>query len=342
MNRVCETLGIELPIIQAGMSWLNNAELCAAVSNAGGLGILGPNAGQTTVTYDVHETGERMRREIRKVRELTDKPFAVTVMGAANGVDATSEYTIRVLEVAAEEKVPACLINTFSPGASSVGVEDNLIPMAKAAGMKIIVRSWNPTVADAKMVESQGADIYVATGFDEGGTLPPNIIGSFSLLPYIVDAIDIPVCLAGGVCDRRAVNAAFALGAEGVYCGTAMLATKESPVHPKVKQMMVDMTAEDLLIFRCAPAYYRSLPCELGEKLAANDKVMTLEEVQEKNTALMNGTSGLRIAMMNADFENGYISVGTGVSQIHSIRPVKEVIEDFMADYIKGQFSFKK
>lgn len=341
MNRVCEILGIELPIIQAGMSWLTNAEMVAAVSNAGGLGILGPNAGQTTVTYDVQETGERMRREIRKVRELTDKPFAVTVMGAANG-DATSEYTIRVLEVAAEEKVPACLINTFSPGATAVGVEDNLIPMAKAAGMKILVRSWNPTVADAKLVEAQGADIYVATGFDEGGTLPPNVIGSFSLVPYIVDAIDIPVCLAGGVCDRRAVNAAFALGAEGVYCGTAMLAAAESPVHPKIKQMMVDLGAEDLYLYRCAPAYYRSFPGGLSDQLEANDKVMSLEEVQAKNTALMGGTSGLRFAMMDGDLDKGYVSVGTGVTQIHAIRPVKEVIEDFMADYIKGQFSFKK
>lgn len=339
MNRVCEILGIKYPIIQAGMSWLTNAEMVAAVSNAGGLGILGPNAGQTTVTYDVYETGERMRREIRKVKELTDKPFGVTVMGAANG-DATSEFTIRVLEVAGEEKVAACLINTFSPGATSQGVEDNLIPLAKAAGMKILVRSWHPTVADAKMVEAQGADIYVATGFDEGGTLPPQVIGSFSLVPYIVDAVDIPVCLAGGVCDRRGVNAAFALGAEGVYCGTRMLATVESPVHPKVKQMMVDMGAEDLYLYRCAPAYYRSLPGGLSDKLDQNDKAMTLEQVVNENTALMGGTSGLRFAMMDGDLEKGYISTGTGLSQIKSIEPIGKVIEDMMVDYAKGSFQF--
>lgn len=333
MNRVCEILGIKYPIIQAAMSWLTNAELCAAVSKAGGLGILGPNAGQRDITYDVEETGERMRAQVRKVKALTDKPFGICLMGS-NG-ETISEFTLKILQIAEEEKVAACLINTFSMG-EATGVDDDLVALAKKAGMKVLVRSWHPSVADAKIVEAQGADIYVATGFDEGGTLPPQVIGSFSLIPYIADAIHIPVCLAGGVCDRRGVNAAFALGAEGVYCGTRMLATVESPVHPKIKQMMVDMTAEDLYLYRCAPAYYRSLPGGLADTLDQNDKAMTLEQVVNENTALMKGTSGLRIAMLEGDLENGYISTGTGLSLIKSIEPAGKVVEDMMADFAKG------
>ncbi len=336
MNRVCEILGIKYPFIQGAMSWLTNAEFVAAVSNAGGLGILGPNAGQTDITTDVNETGERMRREIRKVRELTDKPFAVTLIGS-NG-ESSSEFTLKILQVSIEEKVPAVLVNSWGVE-GAMGIQNDLLVPIKENNIKLIVRSWQPSVKDAQLVESQGADIYVATGFDEGGTLPGAVIGSFSIVPIIKDSIKIPVCLAGGVSDVRGVNAAFALGAEGVYVGSRLLPTVECPTHQKVKEMIVKSTVDDLTLFRVAPAYYRSLPTKLRDTLMKNDAVMSMEDVYAENGRLMGGTSGMRKGMMEADFENGYVSTGTGISVIHSIQTVKEVIEEMMAGFREGSIA---
>ncbi|MDF2596905.1 MAG: diguanylate cyclase [Clostridia bacterium] len=336
MNRVCEILGIKYPFLQGAMAWLTDAEFVAAVSNAGGLGILGPNAGQKSVTRDLYETGERMRREIKKVKELTEKPFAVTLIGS-NG-EVSSDFTLKILEVAIEEKVPAVLINSMGVE-GAMGIQEDLLIPLKENNIKIIVRSWQPSIKDAQLVESQGADIYIATGFDEGGTLPGVAIGSFSILPYIKDAIKIPVCLAGGISDVRSANAAFALGAEGVYVGSRLIPTVENPTHQKVKEMIVNSTAEDLALVRVAPAYYRSLPTKLREKLIENDAKMSMEEVFQENGKLMAGTSGMRIGMLDGDLENGYVSVGTGISVIHSIQPVKEVIEEMMAGFVNGSIS---
>jgi enoyl-[acyl-carrier protein] reductase II len=148
-----------------------------------------------------------------------------------------------------------------------------------------------------------------------------------------------PVCLAGGVSDVRSVNAAFALGAEGVYVGSRLIPTVENPTHQKVKEMIVSATAEDLALVRVAPAYYRSLPTTLREKLIENDAKMSMEEVFQENGKIMAGTSGMRIGMLDGDLENGYVSVGTGISVIHSIQPVREVIEEMMAGFVKGSIA---
>lgn len=332
MNRVCEALGIEKPIIQGAMSWITNAEFVAAVSNAGGLGILGPNAGQKELTSDPDETAERMRREIRKTRELTKKPFAVTLIGSGNS---TSIFTMKILDVVIEEKVPVVLINSYGfPG--MLGVDESLLRPLKDNHIKMIVRSILPSVEDAKTVEAQGADVYVATGFDEGGTLPPRTIGSFSIMPMIKNAVKIPVCLAGGIADVRTANAAFALGAEGLYVGTRFLCTDECPVALNVKKLIAKSKATDMEIFRVAPSYYRSLPTKLRERLLENENNFNRDEVYEENKKLMGGTSGMRIGMMEGDLEHGYVSVGNGVSLFDKIVSVKEVIDELLAGYNEG------
>lgn len=332
MNRVCEVLGIEKPIIQGAMSWITNAEFVAAVSNAGGLGILGPNAGQKDITSDPDETAERMRREIQKTRELTDKPFAVTLIGSGNS---TSVFTMKILDVVIEEKVPVVLINSYGfPG--MLGIDKALLKPLKDNNIKMVVRSILPSVEDAKVVEEQGADVYVATGFDEGGTLPPRMIGSFNILPMIKDAINIPICLAGGIADVRTANAAFALGAEGLYVGTRFLCTDECPVAPYVKELIAKSSATDMEIFRVAPSYYRSLPTKLRDKLMENEHSLNRADVYEANKKLMGGTTGMRIGMMEGDLENGYVSVGNGVSLFDKIMPVKDVIDELLAGYNEG------
>lgn len=331
MNRICKTLGIQYPIIQGAMSWLTDARFVAAVCNAGGLGILGPNAGQKDVTTDPIETAERMRREIKKVKELTDKPFAVTLIGS-NG-EAVSEFTLKILDVVIEEKVKVVLINSWGmPGA--YGIPEDILVACKENKIKMIVRSWQPSVKDARTVEEQGADVYVATGFDEGGTLPGAVIGTFSIVPLIRDAVQIPICAAGGISDIRTVQAAFTLGADGVFLGSRLLPTVENPCAQNVKELIVNSTAEDLALFRVAPAYYRSLPTKIREKLIENDAAKPLEEAFEANGALMKGTSGMRIGMLEGDLENGYVSTGNGISMIHSIQTVEEVIHELMADFI--------
>ncbi|HAT54176.1 MAG TPA: diguanylate cyclase [Lactobacillus sp.] len=329
MNRVAERLNIKYPFIQGPMSWLTNAEFVAAVSNAGGLGILGPNAGQTTVTSDPRETAERMRTEIKKVQQLTDKPFGVTLIGS-NGPD-SSVFTLSILKVVIEEHVPVALINTVGAmGDGKAGIEPDLIKPLKEHNIKMVVRSWQPSIEDAKAVEAQGADVYVATGFDEGGTLPKDVLGSFSIIPMISDAVDIPVMLAGGISDARTAKAAFALGAEGVYVGSRLIPTFENPAAQVTKDVIVHSTAEDLKLFRVNPAYYRSLPTELRKQLVKNDQTQSEAEVRQSNAALMGGTSGMRIGMLEGDFEHGYVSVGTGISVIHEIQSVKDVIDEMM------------
>lgn len=314
-NRVCEILGISKPIVQAPMAWLTNAELVAAVGEAGGLGILGPNAGQTQPASGPEESCERMRQEVRKIKALTDKPFAITII-----VDYDLRYTTPLVQMVVEEQVPVVLINGI--------FDEEIFATLKAHGIKIIFRPPNPTVENAIQAEAFGADIYVATGIDEGGSLPSQVIGSFSLIPMIADAIKMPIMVAGGVCDVRAVRAAFALGAEGVYAGSLFLATHENPAHPSVKQMIVDAKATDLLFYKTMPVHYRSLPTPLAQKLVEMDEAgASREEIDAYSRG------GMREGMLLGNFEKGFISVGTGISTIKSIRSVREVIDDVMQDF---------
>ncbi|WP_461216009.1 NAD(P)H-dependent flavin oxidoreductase [Lacticaseibacillus sp. GG6-2] len=331
MNRVAQILGIKYPFVQGAMSWLTDAKFVAAVSNAGGLGILGPNAGQHTVTSSADETAERMREQVKQTQQLTDKPFAVTLIVAGGE---TSIFTKKILDVVIEEHVPAVLLNSLGGVSSATyGVDPATMKTLKAHGIKTIVRSLQPSIADAQAVETQGADVYVATGFDEGGTMPGGEIGSFAIMPMIADAVKIPVLLAGGIGDARTVNAAFALGAEGVYVGSRLIPTEENPAADNVKQLIVDSTAEDLTLFRTQPDYYRSLPTKLVDQLVANDQKLPERAAKQANAKLMGGTSGMRLGMLEGDFEHGYVSVGTGISTVHAIQPVQTVIEEMMKDY---------
>lgn len=319
-NRICNILGIEKPVIQGPMVWLTDAKLAAAVSEAGGLGSLGPNAGQTVVTRDAGETAERMREEIRKVRAATSKPFSVNVLPVQNGEDI---FTPPMLKVIYEEKVP---VVTF------VGEPDaDMFREFKEHGIKIVYRSLNPSPKNAREAEKAGADIIVATGFGEGGTLPNMVLGTFSIVPLIVDAVEhAPVMASGGIVDKRGFNAALALGAEGVYCGTAFLMSKESRMAENVKEAVLKSSAQDLLLFRTIPAYYRSLPGKLANELVFMDKAGASNEELGKK---MGGFANLRVGMLEGDMDNGYVSVGNGISFIHSIKSVKEIIDGLTEDF---------
>lgn len=226
-TRITEMLGIKHPIIMAAMAWVSNAEIVAAVSNAGGLGTLGPNAGAKVVTSDVAETGERLRAQIKKVRELSDRPFAVNFVVGAAGLD--KEFSERCIEVGIKERVPVAIVSQGSPMVHTERL--------KNAGMKVI--HVCAAVAHARKAEEAGVDAVVASGTDGGGHSGFDQNTTFCLIPQVADAVRIPVVAGGGVADGRQLVAALALGAEGVYVGTRFIATKENPAHERYKEALV-------------------------------------------------------------------------------------------------------
>ncbi|AHG85279.1 2-nitropropane dioxygenase NPD [Bibersteinia trehalosi USDA-ARS-USMARC-190] len=320
-NRICQILNIEKPIVQGPLSWLTDARLVAAVSNAGGLGVLGPNAGLTaeTAVFTPEETAQKMREEIRKVKALTDKPFGVNLIPTPEN----DIWTPPMMEVIKQEGVPAVVYTGYGEGAIIPSLFDEL----KQAGIKILYRDLNPSPENTRQAEQAGADIIVATGFDEGGTLPGKALGTFSIVPLIADSTTLPVMAAGGVSDRRSAKAALALGAEGVFAGSLFLSSVESRMHDSVKQQLVEANGLDLLLFRTLPDYYRSLPGKFAENLVAMDKAGASNEELGK---AMGGLRGLRIGMLEGNSDEGYVSLGTGIGAIKAVKSVADIVDELM------------
>ena len=321
-NPVCQILKIEKPVIQGPLFWLTDAKLVAAVSEAGGLGVLGPHAGQNSLPKDDVEKAERMRKEIRKVKELTSKPFGINIFHSGQNPDIQLQLLLKVVY---EEKVPVAVVGHMGPDAA-----EDIITELKAHGVTVVFRHISITPDLARKAEKAGADIIVATGMDEGGTLPNHNIGTFSIVPLIVDSVKVPVMAAGGITDRRTFNAAFALGAKGVFCGTLFLAAKEARTAQNVKEMIVKANATDIDFFRTTPYYYRSIPTPLSQKLVKMDnELKTREEIANEMHPMRN----LKFGMLDGKVDEGYVSVGLGVSMIHSIRSCKEIIDDITQDF---------
>ncbi len=225
-NRLCELLGIRYPVIQAPMNYVSGADLAAAVSNAGGLGTLGPNAGAKTITSDVELTGERLRQQIRKMRSLTKNPFAVNV---AIGMGEQRKYSQRCVEVVIEEGAPVAIV--------SVGSPEVYTKVLKGAGIKVLHAI--STVRHAQKAEEVGVDGVICEGYEAGGHKGFTELTTFVLVPMVADAVRIPVVAGGGIGDARGLVAALVLGADGVYMGTRFMATLESDSHPQVKEAIV-------------------------------------------------------------------------------------------------------
>ncbi|WP_372678450.1 NAD(P)H-dependent flavin oxidoreductase [Desulfosarcina sp.] len=226
-NRLCKLLGIKYPIIQAPMNWVSGADLVAAVSNAGGLGTLGPNAGAENITSDVELTGERMRAQIKKVRRLSQAPFAVNIVV---GVGEDMTYSKKIVDVVIEEAVPVAIV--------SVGRPDIYTDVLKAAGVKVLHAI--STARHGQKAERAGVDAVVCEGFEAGGHKGFTELTTLTLTPMVADAVDVPVIAGGGIGDARSVLAIMALGADGIYMGTRFMVTHESESHPRVKAAIVN------------------------------------------------------------------------------------------------------
>ena len=230
-----------------------------------------------------------------------------------------------MLKVVYEEKVPIAIVVY-----DGQDIPENIVKDLKAHDVTVVYRQISITPDIAIKAEKAGADIVVATGMDEGGTLPGHNIGTFSIVPLIVDSVKIPVMAAGGIADRRTFNAAFALGAEGVFCGTLFLSSTEARTSQNVKEMIVKSNATDIDFFRAIPTYYRSIPTPLSQKLVQMDKELkTREEIYKA----MNPMRNIKFGMLDGQIDVAYIIVGLGVGLIKSIRTCKEIIDDITQNF---------
>jgi enoyl-[acyl-carrier protein] reductase II len=260
-NRICELLSIKYPIIQAPMSWISDAVLVASVSEAGGLGIIGPNAGAKTVTADIFETAERLRSQIKETKSLTNKPFGVNIMCFAQD----QPYSDECIKVILEEGVAVACLCGDQP--------ERYIEQLKCAGMKIIYRALPANnVEVAKKAEQLGVDVFAAVGYEGGGHLGIDAIPTFVLIPRIADALEIPVLAGGGIVDGRGMLAAMILGAEGVYMGTRFIATKECPAHSTYKQAIINASDISTAIFTGKVAICRAFKTPLVDRFIEIEK----------------------------------------------------------------------
>ena len=296
---ITEVLGIKYPIFQGGMAWISDAKLAAAVSNAGGAGII--SCGGRTTEY--------VREEIRKAKQLTDKPFGVNVMLMAPNKD-------EIVDVICEEK-PAFV--TLGAG--------NPVPYfakLKEAGIKVI--PVIPNVKLAKRVATAGADAMVAEGMEAGGHI--GVLTTMALMTQVIPEIkDIPVVMAGGFGDGRGLAAAMLMGAGGVQMGTRFLVAEECSVHENMKQKLIEAVDTDTIVTGLT----------LGGAVRGIKNKFSTEFVQKENEGktskeelIRMATGTNKLAAVEGDVVNGMMQAGQSLTVLQKVEPVATIIEDIM------------
>lgn len=293
-SKICDLLGIKYPIIQGGMAWVADASLAAAVSNAGGLGII-----TGACPPDI------VREEIRKCKQMTDKPFGVNIMLQAPEVE-------KIAQIVVEEGVKILTTGAGSPAP--------FMEMWKAAGIKVI-----PVVASVALalrIERMGVDAIIAEGAESGGhtgeanTLP--------LVPQVVDAVNVPVIAAGGIGDGRGMAAAFMLGAEAVQCGTCFLVADECTVHEVYKEKVLKAGDNDTIVTGKKLGHpVRTVRTPFSKSFAKmeNDPNVTSEEL------LQFGAGSLRKAVKDGNLKEGSFMAGEIAGMINEKKSCKEIVE---------------
>lgn len=292
-------LGIQYPIIQGGMAWVAEHTLCAAVSNGGGLGIIG--AGNASY--------EQVKAEIRKVKEATDRPFGVNIM-------LLSPHAPEIARLVVEEKVPVVTTGAGNPGP--------YLKEWKEVGIKVI--PVVASVAMAKMMERQGVDAVIAEGCESGGHIGETT--TMALVPQIVDAVDIPVIAAGGIADGRGFLAAKALGADGVQMGTRFLSAKECQIHDNYKKRVLKAKDIDTVVTGRSTGHpARSLKNQMTRKYQQMEKEGCSFEELELLTL-----GSLRKAVQEGKLEEGSMMAGQIAGLVKKEQSCKEIMEEIMAE----------
>lgn len=297
-NRVCELLKIDYPLIQGGMAWVATAELAAAVSNAGGIGLIA--AGNAPADY--------VRDQIRQARTMTDKPFGVNVM-------LLSPFAEDVIQLLLEERVQVVTTGAGNPA--------KFIPALREVGTVVI--PVVPSVALALKMQKSGADAVVAEGCEAGGHIGE--LTTMTLIPMIADAVDIPVIAAGGIADSRGVKAAFALGADGVQVGTRFICSDECAVHQNYKDMVVAAKDRDAVVtgrFTGHPVRtLKNKATRMMDKIEKEGDVEAFEKL---------GAGALRAAVVDGDTQMGSVMAGQSAGLIRDIKPCRQIVEDLFRD----------
>ncbi|MCD4826961.1 MAG: nitronate monooxygenase family protein [Acholeplasmataceae bacterium] len=294
MKNICQLLKTKYPVIQGGMANIATAELASAVSNAGGLGLIGSGGYDRNWVYE----------EIQKMKKLTDKPFGVNIM-------LMSPHAKDIAQLLIDEDVKIVTTGAGSPG----------IYMEAWKANNMIIIPVVPSVALAKRMERMGADAVICEGTEAGGHIGE--ITTMALIPQVADQVSIPVIAAGGIADQRGVLAAFALGAKGIQIGTVLLATKECPIHENYKNWIVKSKDIDSIVTgRQTKAPVRVLRNPMAVKYNELSKTgIDLEELEKMTLG------SLRRAVFDGDMETGSIMAGQISGLIHEIKTVKEVLE---------------
>lgn len=308
-TRLCDLLGIDYPVIQGGMAWIASAELAAAVSNAGGLGLISPNAGMSRNGDQV----ENLKKQIEIAKGLTSKPFGVNLPILNNPqiealVDAVIKAKVKVVVTAAGN--PALYTSRF-----------------KEAGIKVL--HLVAAVRHAQSAEKRGVDAVIAEGYEAGGHNGLDELTTLTLVPQVVDAVAIPVVAAGGIADARGVVAALALGAEGVQMGTRFVATRECGAHQNFKDAIVKAGDTDTAITGRKLGPTRILKNEIAAKLL--DMEATGASAEELLAFI--GSSRSRTGQFEGDLANGEAYCGSIAGMIKEIKSVAEIIRNIVDDY---------
>jgi enoyl-[acyl-carrier protein] reductase II len=298
-TKVTELLQIEYPIIQGGMAWVAEHHLAAAVSEAGGFGLIGAASAPPEI----------VREEIRKAKELTDKPFGVNIMLLNPNAD-------EVAKIVVEEGIQAVTTGAGNP--------EKYMPMWKEAGVKVI--PVVASVAMAKRMERYGADAVVAEGMEAGGHIGNQT--TMALIPQIVDAVNIPVIAAGGIGDGRGVAASFMLGAEGVQMGTRFVVADESIVHDNYKDRIVKAKDIDSVVTGQSTGHpVRCLRNQMTKEYIKKEQEGVPFEELERMTL-----GSLRKAVMDGDILNGTVMAGQIAGLVSKKQSCKEILQEIMTE----------
>lgn len=304
-NPVCALLGITYPIIQGGMAWVSDANLAAAVSNAGGLGVIAAG----------NAPPEVVASEIRKARQMTDKPFAVNIMLMSPSVEA-------VMDIVINEKVPVVITGAGTPSAYAKRLKD--------AGIKLL--PVVPSSAIAKYMEKLGADAVIAEGMEAGGHIGK--ITTMCLTPQVRDAVTIPVIAAGGIADGRGMAAAFMLGAQGVQIGTRFIVARECTAHQNYKNKIIKAKDIDTEVTGQLTGHpVRAIKNKQTIRYQAMEKEESGKEQPDIDKLNALNTGGLRAAVVDGDMDYGSVMAGQIAGLVTKEQSCEEIIREIMSQY---------
>ncbi len=305
-NRITDLFGIEYPIIQAGMIWTSGWRLAAAVSNAGGLGIIGAGSMYPNV----------LEEHLQKYRAASDKPFGVNVPLLYPDID-------KIMDIIVAHKVPIVFTSAGNPKTWTEYLKKHGITVVHVIA----------SVKFARKCEEVGVDAIVAEGFEAGGHNGREETTTLCLLPMVKDAVSIPVMAAGGIASGRAMMAAFALGAEGVQIGSRFVTSEEASCHDNFKHKVVEAKEGDTMLSLKKLTPVRLIKNNFFQQVATAEA----SGANEEELALLLGRARAKRGMFEGDMEEGELEIGQVAAQINKVQPAAEIVAEIWSEFLAAK-----